>query len=104
MTKKQKEQINNSYSDNALKMMGKRYLWADDKGVKETPADMLERVSKDLATVEKQYGADAKAIKEFEKETSLRKIIGLKVYSLDNIEIGVIKDFYQKENMFSIKM
>lgn len=68
MTKQQKEKINQSYSENALKMMQKRYLWENDKGKKETPADMLERVAKSLANVEKKYGADAKAIKKYEKE------------------------------------
>ena len=52
MNKQLKDKINKSYSENALKMMNKRYLWEDAKGKKETPADMLERVSKDLAAVE----------------------------------------------------
>src|SRR3989338_3140656 len=52
MNKQLKDKINRSYSENALKMMNKRYLWEDAKGKKETPADMLGRVAKDLAEVE----------------------------------------------------
>ncbi len=68
MNKQLKDKINKSYSENALKMMSKRYLWDDEKGNKETPADMLERVAKDLAAVETKYGKKANEIKKFEKD------------------------------------
>ncbi len=68
MNKQLKDKINKSYSDNALKMMNKRYLWEDAKGKKETPADMLERVSRDLAAVEANYGKKASEIKKIEKD------------------------------------
>ncbi|MDO8668746.1 MAG: adenosylcobalamin-dependent ribonucleoside-diphosphate reductase [Candidatus Buchananbacteria bacterium] len=45
------------YSDNALKVMAKRYLKRDqDDKVIETPEQMMERVSLALAEVEKKYG------------------------------------------------
>ena len=68
MNKQLKDKINKSYSENALKMMNKRYLWEDAKGKKETPADMLERVSKDLAAVELNYGKKASEVKKIEKD------------------------------------
>jgi len=58
VAKTRREEVNNSYTDNALKMMKKRYLAVDEDGVQETPVDMLERVAKDLAAVEKDYGHD----------------------------------------------
>lgn len=68
MNKQLKDKINKSYSENALKMMNKRYLWEDAKGKKETPADMLERVSRDLAEVELHYGKKASEVKKVEKD------------------------------------
>ena len=68
MTKKQREAINKSYSDNALKMMKKRYLSVDEKGKQETPADMIARVAKAIAAVEKDYTNDASKIRKHEKE------------------------------------
>lgn len=68
MNKQLKDKINKSYSDNALKMMNKRYLWEDAKGKKETPADMLERVSRDLASVEFEYEKKASEVNKIQKE------------------------------------
>ncbi|MDZ4231324.1 MAG: adenosylcobalamin-dependent ribonucleoside-diphosphate reductase [Patescibacteria group bacterium] len=68
MTKQLKDKINKSYSENALKMMNKRYLWEDAKGKRETPADMLERVARDLASVEEKYGKGVSEIKKIEKD------------------------------------
>jgi len=65
MVKKEKrEAINNSYSENALKMMQKRYLNVNEKGEQETPVDMISRVAKDLAAVEKDYGRDAAFVRK----------------------------------------
>lgn len=58
----QKEEVNKSFSDNALKMMKKRYLVPLDNGGQETPADMFERVAKSIASVEKNYGKDEGAV------------------------------------------
>src|SRR3989338_7501507 len=68
MNKQLKDKINRSYSENALKMMNKRYLWEDAKGKKETPADMLGRVAKDLAEVEINYGKKASEVRKIEKD------------------------------------
>jgi ribonucleoside-diphosphate reductase alpha chain len=57
-----KNQINSSFSENALKMMQKRYLMPYDDGGQETPVDMFERVANGLAGVEKRYGKDDEAV------------------------------------------
>ncbi len=54
--KPEAEKINGSFSDNALKMMKKRYLLQDAKGSQETPAEMFWRIAWALAGVEKKYG------------------------------------------------
>jgi len=51
-----KDQINETFSTNALKMMQKRYLLSYDEGGQEMPADMFERVANAVAAVEKRYG------------------------------------------------
>jgi len=68
VTEKRKEKVNNSFSENALKIMKKRYLSVDEKGNQETPSDMFVRVAKALASVEKDYGKDATFIKKTAKE------------------------------------
>jgi ribonucleoside-diphosphate reductase alpha chain len=60
--------INASFSDNALKMMRKRYLYTFKDGSQETPAQMLHRVSRALAEVEKNYGRKDVFIKKTEKD------------------------------------
>ncbi len=63
------EKINQSFSENAQKMMRKRYLAVDEKtGKQETPADMFHRVARALAATEKNYGHDAKFIKKTEED------------------------------------
>ena len=57
-----KEQINSTFSENALRMMKKRYLLPYDEGGQETPVDMFERVANALASVEKDYGHDEEFI------------------------------------------
>ena len=56
ISKVRKEQVNKAFSENALKMMKKRYLLPYDQGGQEMPADMFERVANTLAQVEKNYG------------------------------------------------
>ena len=60
----QKDQVNSSFSENALKMMQKRYLMLNDEGSQETPADMFERVANALAQVEKDYGKPEELIEQ----------------------------------------
>ncbi|KKL85829.1 hypothetical protein LCGC14_1950830, partial [marine sediment metagenome] len=52
------EQINESFSENALKMMRKRYLRKNEAGDYETPSQMMHRVTRALAEVERDYGGD----------------------------------------------
>ncbi len=68
LAKKEKGAINRRFSDNALRMMKKRYLAQDEKGNQETPADMFLRVATALASVEKDYGKNQAAIDKITKE------------------------------------
>ncbi|MBI2098640.1 MAG: adenosylcobalamin-dependent ribonucleoside-diphosphate reductase [Candidatus Wildermuthbacteria bacterium] len=63
-----KDKANGTFSENALKMMQKRYLMVDDEGNQETPADMFERVANALADVERGYGKDEEAAEQVAKE------------------------------------
>jgi ribonucleoside-diphosphate reductase alpha chain len=57
------------YTDNALKVMAKRYLRSDEEGkVSETPEQMLGRVARTLAEVEKGYGKTQDEIDTFNDE------------------------------------
>jgi ribonucleoside-diphosphate reductase alpha chain len=60
--------INAAFSENALKMMRKRYLMQRDGKIYETPAEMFRRVAGALAKVEEKYGHDAAFIKKTERE------------------------------------
>jgi ribonucleoside-diphosphate reductase alpha chain len=60
--------VNESFSENALKMMRKRYLLKRANGTQEHPADMMHRVSHALAIVEKNYGHDDRFIEKVERE------------------------------------
>ncbi len=66
--KSREEKINGSFSENALKMMRKRYLQTKDDGKQETPAEMFKRIAEDLADVEKEYGKDSAFVKKTAKE------------------------------------
>lgn len=58
------------YTENALKVLAKRYLQRDTdyNKVIETPEQMLGRVSKALAEVERRYGKTDEQIQEFETD------------------------------------
>ncbi|KKU94298.1 MAG: Ribonucleoside-diphosphate reductase [Candidatus Jorgensenbacteria bacterium GW2011_GWA1_48_13] len=60
------ETVNSSFSENALKMMRKRYLFTDESGKQEVPADMFRRVAKNLAEVERNYEHDERRVKQVE--------------------------------------
>src|SRR3989338_8951308 len=60
--------VNQSITENALKMMKKRYLYTRKDGTQEAPAEMFHRVAGAMADVEKDYGADAKTVKKFESD------------------------------------
>src|SRR3989344_6366468 len=63
-----KEQVNKSFSENALTMMKKRYFMQYDEGGQETPGDMFERVANALAQVEREYGRDEAFIEQTAKD------------------------------------
>src|SRR3989344_7264210 len=62
------KKINKSFSENALKMMRKRYLVKDEKGNQEMPADMFFRVARTLAEMEGNFGRDKRFIDKTTKE------------------------------------
>ena len=68
LTKKERGVINSRFSENALRMMKKRYLAVDSKGNQETPADMFLRVATALAGVEKEYGKNQASVDKITKE------------------------------------
>ncbi|MBE0478088.1 vitamin B12-dependent ribonucleotide reductase [Candidatus Aerophobetes bacterium] len=56
-----------SLSENALKVLEKRYLQKDTDGnIVETPEQMFKRVARNIALVDKKFGKDEKKIKETE--------------------------------------
>ncbi|HEX9721758.1 MAG TPA: adenosylcobalamin-dependent ribonucleoside-diphosphate reductase [Candidatus Paceibacterota bacterium] len=79
VSQEQKDQTNRSFSENALKMMQKRYLMPYDEGGQETPADMFERVANALAEVEKNYGKDQAGVDRVAKD--FFSIMALKEYT-----------------------
>lgn len=68
LSKTEKEKVNASFSENALRMMKKRYLAADESGKQETPADMFHRVAHALSEVEKDFGHDSRFVEKVEKD------------------------------------
>src|SRR3989344_4935823 len=75
----QKDQTNRSFSENALKMMQKRYLMPYDEGGQETPAYMFELCAIALAEVEKNYGKDQAGVDRI--ATDFFSIMALKEYT-----------------------
>jgi len=56
-------------SENALKVLQRRYLAKDDKGnVIETPEEMFRRVAKAIASAESGYGASEKEVEKLAEE------------------------------------
>ncbi|MBI4217395.1 MAG: hypothetical protein HY603_01175, partial [Parcubacteria group bacterium] len=68
ISKVRKEQVSKAFSENALKMMKKRYLLPYDQGGQEMPADMFERVANALAHVEKGYGKQEAFVEKTARE------------------------------------
>ena len=66
---KEADEVNSALSDNARTVIEKRYLKKSDDGkVTETPADMLHRVAKNIATADSYYGMSAKEISKTEED------------------------------------
>ncbi len=68
LTQKERGVVNSRFSENALRMMKKRYLAINNKGIQETPADMFLRVGTALADVEKEYGKSQAARDKIARE------------------------------------
>jgi ribonucleoside-diphosphate reductase alpha chain len=69
LTPEEEDRINKSFSENALKMMKKRYLLRDESGtILENPAQMLHRIAHALADVEKMYGKNSFTIEQIERD------------------------------------
>ncbi|MDO8633358.1 MAG: ribonucleotide reductase N-terminal alpha domain-containing protein, partial [Candidatus Wildermuthbacteria bacterium] len=79
VSSREKQTINSRFSENALKMMKKRYLLVDEKGNQETPADLFARVADTLARVEKKYGKSEKLVAKTAQE--FLDIMGRKEYT-----------------------
>ncbi|OQB12524.1 MAG: Ribonucleoside-diphosphate reductase NrdZ [Candidatus Omnitrophica bacterium ADurb.Bin205] len=61
--------MNLKLSDNALKVLERRYLKKNEQGkVVETPEEMFRRVSSAIAAADRLYGKDAKEIKKLEED------------------------------------
>src|SRR3989338_1813300 len=66
---KENEDANLEFSNEALKVLERRYLIRNPEGtVIETPKGMLQRVAKNIAAAEKIYGATKEEIKKTEEE------------------------------------
>ena len=62
------KKVNDSFSENALRMMKKRYLVKREDGTQETPAEMIHRIAHAVAGADKNYGLPADKIRYWEKE------------------------------------
>ena len=62
------KKVNDSFSENALRMMKKRYLVRREDGVQESPAEMIHRIAHAVATADKTYGLTQDKIRYWEKE------------------------------------
>ena len=68
-SKERDRQVNASFSENALKMMKKRYLAKREDGTQETPAELFHRVARGLAEVERtKHGKSAAEAAKLEQD------------------------------------
>jgi len=66
---KNKADENLNFSNNALEVLKRRYLLKDENGeLTESPKDLIERVSKNIAKADKKYGANKKEVEKTEKK------------------------------------
>lgn len=64
-----REEFNSGLSENARKVLDKRYLKKDDDGKAiETPVDMFRRVAQNIASADAKYGKSKDQIKKTETE------------------------------------
>src|SRR3989338_11036880 len=62
------KKVNDSFSENALRMMKKRYLVRREDGTQETPAEMIHRIAHAVAAAETNYSTKPDEIRAWEKE------------------------------------
>ena len=62
------ERVNTSFTENALKMMKKRYLVKFEDGGQETPSEMIHRIAHAVAGVEKNYSKNPTQIERIERD------------------------------------
>lgn len=67
-TEAEAQKVNQSFSENALRMMKKRYLVSRNDGIQETPAEMLHRIAHAVAAPEKDYGKTPEEVRKWERE------------------------------------
>ena len=60
-------EVNRGFSENAQRMMKKRYLAKREDGTQETPAEMLHRIAHAVAAVERKYGKSEAEVQEWER-------------------------------------
>lgn len=68
LTPEEADRVNRSFSENALRMMKKRYLVKREDGSQETPAEMIHRIAHSVADAEKSYGTPREEILRWERE------------------------------------
>lgn len=69
LNSEEEQRVNQGFSDNAQRMMKKRYLLRDEKGtILENPAQMLHRIAHALADVERQYGKNQFEVEQIERD------------------------------------
>ena len=68
LTPEEADRVNRSFSDNALRMMRKRYLTKREDGTQETPSEMLHRIAHAVAWAEVGYGKSREEVEHWERE------------------------------------
>lgn len=68
LTTELQDRINTAFSENALRVMRKRYLLTKDDGAQETPAEMIHRIAHAVAKVENNFAKKAAEIEKIEGE------------------------------------
>lgn len=68
LTDEEQDRVNKSFSENALRMMKKRYLVKREDGTQETPGEMIHRIAHAVASAEKNYNTPKDKILYWERE------------------------------------
>lgn len=68
LTPEMEAQVSSIFSENALRMMRKRYLVNRTDGTQESPGHMLHRIAHAVASVERGYGKSEQEMRVWEKE------------------------------------